>query len=67
MTEQLLQLAKDDKMHRIELHVVAENKSALGLYRKFGFQVEGVSKDKYYGHDNNYHDLVIMGLILPQS
>jgi len=64
MTERLLQLAKDEKMHRIELHVVAENKSALSLYRKFGFQIEGVSKDAFYGQDGKYYDIVNMGLIL---
>jgi RimJ/RimL family protein N-acetyltransferase len=53
-------------MHRIELTVVKENKIALHLYKKFGFQIEGVSKDAFYGHDDRYHDIVNMGLILPQ-
>ena len=66
MTERLLQLAKNEKMHRIELTVVGENKIALRLYEKFGFQVEGVSKDAFYGQDGKYHDVVNMGLILPQ-
>ena len=66
MTERLLQLAKNEKMHRIELTVVGENKIALRLYEKFGFQIEGVSKDAFYGQDGKYHDIVNMGLILPQ-
>ena len=66
MTERLLQLAKNQKMHRIELHVVAENKNAIRLYEKFGFRIEGISTDKYYGHDSKYHNLVTMGLILLQ-
>ena len=66
ITERLLQLAKNEKMHRIELTVVAENKFALLLYEKFGFQIEGVSKKAFYGHDNKYHNIVNMGLILPQ-
>ena len=66
MTERLLQLAKNEKMHRIELTVVGENKIALRLYEKFGFQIEGVSKDAFYGHDGRYHNIVNMGLILPQ-
>ena len=67
MTERLLQLAKDEKMHRIELTVVAENKIALCLYRKFGFQIEGLSKDAFFGQDSKYHNIVIMGLILAQA
>jgi putative acetyltransferase len=66
MTELLLQLAKSEKMHRIELTVVAENKIALRLYEKFGFHIEGVSKEAFYGQDSEYHDIVNMGLILPQ-
>lgn len=64
MTERLLQLAKNEKMHRIELTVVGENKIALRLYEKFGFQIEGVSKDAFFGFDGKYHDMVHMGLIL---
>jgi putative acetyltransferase len=66
MTERLLQLAKNEKMHRIALTLVGENKIALHLYEKFGFQIEGVSKDAFYGQDGKYHDMVNMGLILPQ-
>jgi RimJ/RimL family protein N-acetyltransferase len=66
MTERLLQLAKNEKMHRIESTVVEENKIALRLYEKFGFQIEGVSKDAFYSQDGKYHDIVNMGLILPQ-
>jgi RimJ/RimL family protein N-acetyltransferase len=66
MTERLLQLAQNEKMHRIELTVVKENKIALHLYEKFGFQIEGVSKDAFYGQDGRYHDIINMGLILPQ-
>lgn len=66
MTERLLQLAKNEKMHRIELTVVKENKTAIRLYEKFGFQIEGLSKDAFYGQDGKYHDIVNMGWILPQ-
>lgn len=66
MTERLLQLTKKEKMHRIELTVVEENKIALRLYENFGFQIEGVSKDAFYGQDGKYHNIVNMGLMLPQ-
>jgi len=64
MTERLLKLATKEKMHRIALTVIKENKIALTLYEKFGFQVEGTSKDAFYGPDGKYHDIINMGLIL---
>lgn len=64
MTERLLQIAKKEGMHKIELTVVADNKVAISLYRKFGFEVEGVSKDSFFGSDGKYHHIVHMGLIL---
>jgi RimJ/RimL family protein N-acetyltransferase len=67
MTKQLLRLARNEEMHRIELTVVKENKIALRLYEKFGFQIEGVSKDAFYGQDGRYHDIVNMGLILKKQ
>jgi len=64
MTKRLLKLAKKEKMHKIELRVVAENKNALHLYEKYGFQIEGICKDNFYGRDGKYHDLINMGLLL---
>jgi putative acetyltransferase len=63
MTERLLKIAENEGMHKIELTVVADNKSAISLYGKFGFKVEGVSKDSFVGSDGKYHDVVHMGLI----
>jgi RimJ/RimL family protein N-acetyltransferase len=64
MTEKLLKIAENEGIHKIELTVVADNKSATSLYKKFRFKVEGVSKDSFYGNDEKYHDIVHMGLIL---
>jgi len=64
MTGKILELARKEKVHRIGLGVVEGNKIALHLYEKFGFQIEGVSKDAFYGHDGKYHNIVQMGLIL---
>lgn len=63
MTERVLQLARTEKMHKIELGVVADNKIAIRLYKNFGFKIEGVSKDSFLGRDGKYHDLVHMGAI----
>ena len=63
MTERLIRLATKDNMHRISLSVVKENTPALALYRKFGFQIEGICKDAFHGRGGKYHDIVNMGLI----
>lgn len=64
MTEKLLQLARREKMHKIELQVVAENTVAIHLYEKFNFKIEGISKDSFFGSDGKYHSMVHMGLVL---
>jgi RimJ/RimL family protein N-acetyltransferase len=64
LMEKLLQLAKKEGMHKIELTVVVDNEVAIHLYNKLGFQTEGVSKDSFFGSDGKYHDMVKMGLIL---
>jgi len=64
MLEQLLKLAREEKMHRLTLWVVADNKRAIHLYEKMGFKIEGIMKDAYFGAEGNYHDELVMGLIL---
>ena len=32
-------------LHRVELTVYADNEAAIGLYRKFGFEAEGLFRD----------------------
>ena len=67
MLQQLLKLARKEKMHRLTLWVVADNKRAIRLYEKMGFQIEGIMKDAYFGADNKYHDELVMGLILDKE
>ncbi|WP_343045278.1 GNAT family N-acetyltransferase [Piscibacillus halophilus] len=33
------------QLHRLELTVIVENKAAVNLYKKMGFEIEGVKKD----------------------
>ena len=63
----LLNLAEKEGLHRIGLHVIADNKIAVHLYEKFGFRREGVLKESYFGQDKRFHDEVVMGLILSNS
>jgi len=67
MLGHLLELARKEGMHRIGLHVIADNRIAVHLYEKFGFKVEGVMKDSYLGADGRYHDELVMGIILPMQ
>ncbi|MFW9959121.1 MAG: GNAT family N-acetyltransferase [Candidatus Odinarchaeota archaeon] len=64
MMRKLLDLAKDKGLHRISLEVVEDNKAAVRLYEKFGFKVEGKQVDAYYGIDEKYHNMLVMGKIL---
>ncbi len=67
MLSELIKLAKTEGLHRLGLHVVADNKPAVHLYEKFGFKAEGVLKGSYFGEDGRYHDELAMGLILASS
>ena len=63
MLSRLFQLAKKEGLHRIGMHVVADNKPAIHLYEKLGFKIEGVIRDSYFEEDRKYHDELVMGLI----
>jgi ribosomal protein S18 acetylase RimI-like enzyme len=61
--EALIEEAKANKKHKIELEVRLDNKEAISLYEKFGFVVEGTRKDGFYAEER-YIDLLLMGKIL---
>lgn len=67
MLGQLLRLARNEGLHRLGLHVVADNRLAVHLYEKLGFRTEGVLRDSYFGEDDRYHDEIAMGLTLSSS
>jgi RimJ/RimL family protein N-acetyltransferase len=67
MLSRLLNLAEKEGLHRIGLHVIADNKIAIHLYEKFGFAREGILKESYFGRDKRYHDELVMGLVLSNS
>ena len=64
MTKHVLTLAEKEELHRISLEVVEDNEVAVQLYKKAGFQVEGRLVDAYYGDDEKYHNMLVMGKIL---
>jgi len=63
MTDCLLTLARDKGLHRIGLEVVEDNEAAVRLYKKLGFEIEGVMKDAYFGTDHKYHNILVMGYL----
>jgi putative acetyltransferase len=53
---------KTPSVEKIELHVRSENKRAISLYRKFGFQEEGRWKKRVKIEEGQYLDDILMGL-----
>lgn len=50
--------AKSVNLHRLELTAIAENASAVALYQKMGFEIEGVKRDSLLindGYVDEYH------------
>lgn len=60
----LLNAANEQSLHRINLEVVADNETAVHLFRKFGFNVEGRRVEAYKAQDGGLHDILLMGKTL---
>jgi ribosomal protein S18 acetylase RimI-like enzyme len=58
-----LQQAKAINLEKVELTVFESNVSALGLYKKEGFKIEG-KKERKFKVDGRYENLILMGLFL---
>lgn len=65
LLQSLIDWAKStDKIEKINLKVHSVNEIAIGLYRKMGFDVEGVQKkDLKYGPEK-YVDTILMGKMI---
>jgi len=55
--------AKQVGLHRLDLTVIAANEVAVHLYKKMGFEIEGVKRHSLF-IDNNYVDEYYMSLLL---
>ena len=54
-----LEMAGEHGIRRVELTVRADNAAAIGLYRRFGFQVEGTLRH-YMLVEGRYYDALLM-------
>jgi RimJ/RimL family protein N-acetyltransferase len=59
----VLDHAKKFGLEKVELNVYTSNTSAIALYKKFGFEQEGLIK-KYRKLDGRYFDCLAMGKFL---
>lgn len=63
MMDTIIKKAKKVGKLKIDLEVREDNKNAIHLYEKFGFQVEGKIKNGFFV-DNKFVDLLFMGKLL---
>jgi RimJ/RimL family protein N-acetyltransferase len=56
--------ARDHGLHKLSLGVFAHNAAAIGLYRKFGFVVEGRRVKHFRRENGELWDAIDMGLLL---
>ena len=63
MMEALIEKAKEYGKKKIELEVRIDNPSAIHLYEKYGFKIEG-EREMGFFVDNKYVNLIEMGLDL---
>jgi ribosomal protein S18 acetylase RimI-like enzyme len=62
LTEKALAAARAFGLHRVELTVREHNTGAIGLYKKQGFEIEGVQRDAVLV-DGVYEDVVCMAVV----
>jgi len=55
--------ARQKHLHRLELTVMTNNIAGIALYKKRGFEIEGMRKDAYLVHDR-YIDEYLMAKLL---
>jgi RimJ/RimL family protein N-acetyltransferase len=59
-----IEWARSVQAHKVALSVWPHNDAAIGLYKKFGFEVEGRLVKHYRRRNGELWDALLMGLIL---
>jgi RimJ/RimL family protein N-acetyltransferase len=63
LLKESIRWADDHHIRKITLSVLQTNENAIRLYKKLGFEVEGVLKDDKRLSDGNYYHTIVMGRI----
>ncbi|MDJ1476146.1 GNAT family N-acetyltransferase [Bacillus sp. LS15-K4] len=61
LLQQCIQWADENEVKKISLQVLETNKKAIQLYKKLGFEVEGILKNDKRLSDGKYYNTVVMG------
>lgn len=67
MMKRVLDLARQEGIHKVDVGAVADDEDTIGLLERFGFEKEGRKKDDFLGDDRRYHDILAMGRILDKK
>jgi RimJ/RimL family protein N-acetyltransferase len=59
--------SRESGAHKVTLTVWPHNRSAIALYRKFGFVEEGLFRRHYRRRNGELWDAVAMGLVLDRE
>lgn len=65
LLKESIRWADDNDIKKITLNVLETNEKAIKLYKKNGFEVEGVLKSDKLLSDGCYYDTVVMGRFHP--
>ncbi|MER1956817.1 MAG: GNAT family N-acetyltransferase [Solibacillus sp.] len=61
--EYIINWAKQEQIHRLELTVIENNVQAIHLYKKMGFEIEGIKKDSLQINDSYVNELYMSKLL----
>lgn len=64
LLREIIEQAKQIGYEQIELGVFSDNEKAKNLYKKFGFEVWGTTKNAFKLKDGTYRDEIIMGRMI---
>jgi RimJ/RimL family protein N-acetyltransferase len=60
LLDHIVEYAREQGCHKVELEVWADNARAIGLYAKSGFEVEGLKRDHYRRKDGSLRSALLM-------
>jgi ribosomal protein S18 acetylase RimI-like enzyme len=66
LLEQSIHWADSSGIRKICLHVLETNEKAAELYKRYGFEVEGVLKDDKLLSDGKFYNTIVMGRIMAE-